>query len=108
VVAVFALARSTGAAGLGIADAADALALAKPEIIDKTSSVNCPLAKTSVLLHFLMSHSFIIPLLLHTTILKHLFLRKYRTTESIQKELISDLNHFCKRDKARNCMIARG
>jgi hypothetical protein len=32
-VAVFALARSTGAAGLGIADAADALALAKPEII---------------------------------------------------------------------------
>ncbi len=45
VVAVFALPRSTGAAGLGIADAADALALAKPEIIDKTSSVNCPRTK---------------------------------------------------------------
>jgi hypothetical protein len=33
VVAVFALARSTDAAGLGTADAAEALALANPEII---------------------------------------------------------------------------
>ncbi len=77
-VAVFALPRSTGAAGLGTADAAEALAIANPEIIDKTSSVNCPLAKNSVLLHFLLSYSFIIPLLLHTTILKHLVIRKYR------------------------------
>ncbi len=80
VVAVFALARSTGAAGLGTADAADVLAVANPEIFGKNNSENCPLAKNSVLLHFLLSYSFIIPLLLHTTIVKCLVTRKYRNT----------------------------